>query len=136
MGRQKRREKTMSKTLQEMGLTQIEITTQVILEPGVLADIEIDADLKRRLDDWDFAPDEDTDGNQKRYFSDDEMLQKSQFFAIGAIGGMTEGFGYAECQALCQYWGRMRRECEYNGGFVREVTGAEAVRLQKELERG
>jgi hypothetical protein len=69
-------------------------------------------------------------GKMSKYFSDDDMLKKSQFFAFACIGGMTEGFDYSEARALCKYWGEKRRENHYHGGYAEEITGQQALRLQ------
>jgi len=70
-----------------------------------------------------------------KYFSDDEMLKKSQFFAFACIGGMKEGFDYSETKALCKYWGEQRRKNHYHGGFFKEVSGQQALRLQRQTSK-
>jgi hypothetical protein len=63
----------------------------------------------------------------KKYFTDDEMLKKSQLFALVCLGGMIEGFDYSEVKALVKYWSSKRRECDYQGGFVEEISGRQAL---------
>ena len=71
-----------------------------------------------------------------QYLSDDDMLKKEQFYAIGCIGGMTEGFDYSECRALLRYWSTQRKKCHYRGGLVDVVTGKEALRQQRQPNNG
>ena len=69
------------------------------------------------------------------YLTEDEMLKKEQFFAIGCIGGMSEGFDYSECRALVKYWSDQREKCHYRGGCVNVITGEEALCLQRHANK-
>jgi len=68
---------------------------------------------------------------EMKFFTDDEMEIKEKLYCIICIGGLTEGFDYSEAKALMHYWASKRRENGYRGGYVKEITAAEAKEMMK-----
>ena len=55
-----------------------------------------------------------------KFYTEEEMYQKEALFALVCIGGMAEGFNYAQAKKLMKFWADKRRDCAYHGGFVDE----------------
>ena len=66
-----------------------------------------------------------------KFYTEREMLEKEQFWAVVCLGGMSENFDYSEAKSIMRYWAQKRHENNFCGGPAKDVNAVEA---QKYLE--